>query len=73
MVGGEERCGRRGRGGGMTKGDSCDTNPIHPLAHIHPRASSSNQSVQSFVHFLVARLPQGHISCCSLETGHQLL
>lgn len=35
-MGGVEGCGKRGGGGaGTTKGDSCDANPIHPLAYIH--------------------------------------
>lgn len=36
--------GRRG-GGGMTKGDSCDANPTHPLAYIHTHVQALPISV----------------------------
>lgn len=39
----------------MTKGDSCDANPIHPLARIHTHASSSNLCAL-IVHFLLGPL-----------------
>lgn len=46
----------------MTKGDSCDANPIHPLAHVHTHtcASSSNQCSSFtelfFFYFFFSRL-----------------
>lgn len=45
-AGGVERCGRRGwgGGGGMTKGDSCDANPIHPLARTYTHMCKLAQS-----------------------------
>lgn len=33
VMGGVEGYGKKG--GGMTKGDSCNANPIHPLAHMY--------------------------------------
>lgn len=73
---GVERCERWGGGGGMTKGDSCDTNPIHPLAHIYTHATFSNQCA-SFLYLLPSFagcfLDYSCFSCyCSLETGDQL-